>query len=36
MEIPVSDLSELGVASQKQLARYNSGACRVIDQSLLD
>jgi hypothetical protein len=36
MEIPVSDLSELGVASQKQLARYNSGSCRVIDHSLLD
>ena len=36
MEIPVSDLSELGVASQKQLARYNSARATVIDQSLLD
>jgi hypothetical protein len=36
MEIPVSDLSELGVASQKQLARYNSSRATVIDQSLLD
>ena len=36
MEIPVSDLSELGIASQKQLARYNSARATVIDQSLLD
>ena len=36
MEIPVSDLSELGVANQKQLARYNSGKSTVIDSSLLD
>jgi hypothetical protein len=36
MEVPVSDLFFLAVASEKQLARYNSGACRVIDQSLLD
>ena len=36
MEIPVSDLSELGIANQKQLARYNSGKSTVIDPSLLD
>jgi hypothetical protein len=36
MEVPVSDLFFLAVASEKQLARYNSGTCRVIDQSLLD
>ena len=36
MEIPVSDLAELGIASQRQLARYNSGKSTVIDSSLLD
>ena len=36
MEVPVSDLSELGVASQKQLARYNSARTTMIDHSLLD
>jgi hypothetical protein len=36
MEIPVSDLSELGVANQRQLARYNSARVSMIDQSLLD
>ena len=36
MEVPVSELSELGVASQKQLARYNSARTTMIDHSLLD
>ena len=36
MEIPVSDLTLLDVASEKQLARYNSNrAAKVINTSLL-
>ena len=36
MEVPVSELFLLELASEKQLARYNGGTCRVIDPSLLD